>query len=390
MSNRFHALPISGKIITFILLLVITVSSASELSVAMASTATSSTNTETEEQRREEERRESTYQYIPDYTPRDFSNLTSIYRPIAVTLNNAPGALPQHGVRQAEIIYETLVEGGITRMLAIFPDITELGSIGSIRSSRPYFVNIAEIHDAIFVHGGGSPQALSMLGDRGSDHLDGIFGPGYNAFHRVSERARIHSLFSSGAEVTQAIAAMDLRETHYSGFRSSLLYMPYADPDINTEETDESTRLSSTNTSVRGRNPRGSGRGTDISVRFSSSHTTRFRYDISDNLYYISTQRNERYIDGNNNNQVAVSNVIVIKTDISRIPGDGSGRLSIRITGSGTGYYFNRGRYTEISWYSPNDTSQFEYTLPDGSPLILEYGKTYICIVPIDARIRAN
>jgi hypothetical protein len=79
-------------------------------------------------------------------------------RPYAVMINNIKVALPHCGVSKADIIYEVLVEG-TTRMMAIFSDISDAGALGSMRSIRPYFIELARSYDAIVVHAGGSEQA---------------------------------------------------------------------------------------------------------------------------------------------------------------------------------------------------------------------------------------
>ena len=86
-------------------------------------------------------------------------------RPVAVMLNNLKKALPQLGVSQADIIYEAPAEGGITRMLAVFQSVEEVGNIGSVRSARDYYVSLAMGHDALYLHAGG-PMPPSRTGGR--------------------------------------------------------------------------------------------------------------------------------------------------------------------------------------------------------------------------------
>ena len=87
------------------------------------------------------------------------TNSTS--RPYAVMINNINVARPlQSGLQDAYIIYEIIVEGGITRYMALFLD-QDTERIGSIRSARHYFLDYALENDAIYVHHGQSPQAQS-------------------------------------------------------------------------------------------------------------------------------------------------------------------------------------------------------------------------------------
>ena len=89
-------------------------------------------------------------------------------RPVAVMLNNLKKALPQLGVSQADIIYEAPAEGGITRMLAVFQSVEEVGNIGSVRSARDYYVSLAMGHDALYLHAGGSPGAYAAIKNWGA------------------------------------------------------------------------------------------------------------------------------------------------------------------------------------------------------------------------------
>ena len=87
-------------------------------------------------------------------------------RPIAVMINNMIKALPQWGISQADIIYEMLAEGRITRLLAIFQDYSKIEYLASVRSARPYYLELALGHDALFVHAGGSPEAYRDISGR--------------------------------------------------------------------------------------------------------------------------------------------------------------------------------------------------------------------------------
>lgn len=87
----------------------------------------------------------------------------SLPRPLAVMINNAPAARPQSGVSEADILYEILAEGGITRLIGIFQSHTGVVKIGPIRSIRPYLLDIGESYGGVTVHAGGSPAAYAIL-----------------------------------------------------------------------------------------------------------------------------------------------------------------------------------------------------------------------------------
>ena len=99
-------------------------------------------------------------------------NEASKTRPYAVMVNNVDGARKlQSGLQDAYIIYEMMVEGGITRYLALFMD-KDVDRIGSIRSARHYYLDYALENDAIYVHHGYSPQAKSDWNTLGVDRIE--------------------------------------------------------------------------------------------------------------------------------------------------------------------------------------------------------------------------
>ena len=83
------------------------------------------------------------------------------------SINNHKEAMPQHGISQADIYYEMLVEGTVTRCLGVFTDIGSVEKLGAIRSARIYTVSLTQCYDAILCHAGGSAEAdtaISKLG----------------------------------------------------------------------------------------------------------------------------------------------------------------------------------------------------------------------------------
>lgn len=85
-------------------------------------------------------------------------------RPMAIMINNFSAARPQSGLTGADVIWEVLAEGGITRLVAIFQSTDALtNTIGPVRSNRAYLIDIADSYGAVMAHAGGSPEAYSIL-----------------------------------------------------------------------------------------------------------------------------------------------------------------------------------------------------------------------------------
>ena len=283
-------------------------------------------------------------------------------RPIAVMLNNLKAALPQHGVSQADMIYEVLAEGGITRMLGVFQTVEGVGNIGSIRSSRTYYLELALGHDAVYLHAGGSPDAYDKIIEWSVTALDCVNGP-YEGTLYWRDRSRIknagyeHSVFTSGSKILELFPTYRFRQEHEADYTYDLAFL------------DDGT-------------PAGGEKAGVILVPFSKYKTGVFRYHLESGLY-MAEEYGNAYVDGNNDQQVGVTNVIVLKTACELIPGDDAGRLAVTLTGSGEGWYACGGKIIPIIWSKQDRNSQFVYQTAQGETLSLGRGKTYVNIIPL-------
>jgi len=282
-------------------------------------------------------------------------------RPVAVMFNNIKAAQPQLGVSQADIIYEIPAEGGVTRMLGLFQSLEGVETLGSIRSTRPYYLEAALGHDAILVHAGGSPDAYANIRSWSMANIDGVNGgPSHDeVFWRDAERKKNsgyeHSLLTSGENIQAFLDTGKYRTEHQEGYTYT---QSFAEDGTPVEGTPAD----------------------HFKLYFTNYKTGVFEYDPETMLYYIS-QYGGAYTDGNTGEQVGVTNVLVLETNISIIPGDKEGRLTVRMTGTGEGTYFCGGKYIPIQWSKADRGSQFVYTKQDGTPLTLGQGSTYVCIM---------
>lgn len=281
-------------------------------------------------------------------------------RPVAVMLNNLKKAQPQLGVSQADVIYEVPAEGGITRMLAIYQTLDGIGELGSIRSARPYYIELALGHDALYVHAGGSPEAYSDLKSWDVDNIDGVNGgPKHDAvFWRDAARKKTmgyeHSLLTSGEKITEFWNNSKYPTTHSEG---------YIYPQTFMEEP------------LSGGTP-----AEHVKLYYTSYKTGLFDYDTGTGKYLVS-QYKAPYTDGSTGEQVSATNVLFLETDISVIWGDTEGRLTVRTTGEGKGTLFRSAQSIPIHWSRADRNSPFVYTTADGQPLVLGQGNSYICLL---------
>ena len=285
-------------------------------------------------------------------------------RPVAVMLNNLKAAQPQLGTTQADIIYEVPAEGGITRMLGVYQSLDGVETIGSIRSARPYYMELALGHDAVYVHAGGSPEAYQKLKEWKMDHIDGVNGGASqeDVFWRDAQRRKTmgyeHSLLTSGERISGYLSTVRYSTLHKEDYRYPQAFA--ADAEVKDGTPAEHLKL-----------------------LYTSYKTGLFDYDAEQGAYRIS-QYGSPYVDGNTGEQVCAVNVLLLETDISRIPGDSEGRLKVRTTGEGSGTLLLGGKSTAIRWSRADRTSPFVYTTEDGQTLTLRCGNSYVCLLDPD------
>lgn len=282
-------------------------------------------------------------------------------RPVAVMINNIKKAQPLLGVQQADVIYECLVEGGITRLMAVYQEPDKMEVVGSVRSARPYYIHLAKGLDAVYVHVGGSNQARELLDtglvpdfDLGKlDHL---------MWRDPQRRAQLgyeHSAVTSGELLTQGMKEKQVRTKLRENRPDTTLFGPNS-PVLQGEDTSR------------------------LSVSFSSYKTTDFTYNSQKQEYEIS-QFGAPQTDGNTGGQVSKPNILVLT--INTYPIDDYGLQAMDLKGEGTGTYISKGKRIEIKWSRETEDSPFVYTTPGGQALTMLPGQFYICCAPKKARI---
>ena len=288
-------------------------------------------------------------------------------RPLAVMFNNIKEALPLHGISQADLIYEALAEGGVTRIMGFYKKPSDVPRFGSIRSTRAYYLDIAQGHDAILMHAGGSPEALNLISSRKLLTLDGtrMNAPFYRDQERLDKKYSLeHTMFTNGKDLEQTITNLNSRIEYEDGY----------DPHAAFEFIERST-------------PGGDAAAKNVRVKFSNYKTTLFDYDASEGLYFVS-QFGEPMNDAENGRQVRVKNVLVIYTETKVL--DSAGRLYTRMTGTGSGLYICDGKAENIFWSKDGPADPYVYTLTDGAPLKIGRGVSYINIVNAAATVETS
>ena len=145
-------------------------------------------------------------------------------RPVAVMLNNIEAAQPMTGVSFADVIYECVVEGSLTRMMGIFENYDDLEKIGSVRSCRNYFVYYALEYDAIYCHYGQSSYAVPLLEEPFVDNLSGLSSIGNTVYYRTTDRQAPHNAYASAKGIKKGIETMGYDTAYSPDYRGKFTF----------------------------------------------------------------------------------------------------------------------------------------------------------------------
>ena len=317
----------------------------------------------------------------PPYTPNPWTgwekaaDFDDNMRATAIMINNISVARPQKGLSQANILFESKVEGGITRFMAIFEDYTKIdGDVGPVRSGRDQFLQWAMPYHALYCHIGRSGITQTYIDSFEYNYLD-VDGQ-YRIFTERRNRPGYDTEHTSytNAELLQAVIdkyEYDMNKTYGSPVFDFVDY----------RENNGTRELSGQQV-------------TDISVVHSEVYRTYFTYDEAANRYMMSQyngskRTRENTVDESNGQQLGFENVIIAFADISKYPWPGDGPYDpnyqkVDLSYGGVGYYFSNGRMEQIRWFKGGAPDVLRFTDMDENPLKINCGKSYIGFVDYD------
>ena len=280
-------------------------------------------------------------------------------RPIAVMIDNHSGAWPQAGLNQAYMVYEIIVEGGETRLMALFKGV-DVEKIGPVRSARHYFVDYAMENDAIYTHFGESPQANSDIKRYGVDEIDGIAEDG-TTFWRVKDKAAPHNAVTSMEKLIQS--AKNKKYTMTSNEESVL---NYTTDEINLEEGQSATM---------------------ITIPHSQLQTVKYEYD-EQNKVYKRYARGKAQLDWDTDEPVTTKNIIITFCDNYTLNDkENKGRQGLKNIGTFDGYYITNGRAIKIQCIKNARDEQTVYQTLDGKEIEVNDGNTFVNICSIATKV---
>ena len=280
-------------------------------------------------------------------------------RPIAFMIDNHKSAQPQAGLNDAYIVYEIIVEGGESRLMALFKG-KNLEKIGPIRSSRHYFLDYAMENDAIYVHYGWSPQAQSDISTYKINNINGI-SESNKTFWRVKDKSAPHNAVTSTEEILKVAQKKNYRTT--SDEKSVLNYIT---EEVNLENGQIANK---------------------ITKHYSISNKMKYEYDINTKMY-TRYSKGKKQVDWVTGEDVKTKNIIItFAKNYTLNDGENKDRQGLNNIGSLDGYYITNGKAIKITCNKSSRTAKTIYKDLDENEIEVNDGNTFIQICPIDADV---
>lgn len=273
--------------------------------------------------------------------------------PVAVMYSNIYDAMPQSSISYADVVFESFVEGGITRLCCLFENQTQLEKIGPVRSCRTYYLMFAKEFEANYVHFGYSEYAEKYLKQSKFHSLDGMV---YCNFYRTDDRVAPHNAYTSWDGIMESVKEKGYQTVYTSDYTSPFTF-----------NTDDNKDIVIQN-------------GQDCSAFYVGYPYNKpwFEYD-NQTKTYKRFQFEAPQIDELNGQQLAYKNILVKYVEPQYYD---NGTPNYKVSGTGKGLYITDGKAVEVTWVKRSETEgATRYYYSNGEEVILNQGKTYICQV---------
>ncbi len=275
-------------------------------------------------------------------------------RPLAIMMSNDKESLPQYGINRAGVVYEAPVEGAMNRYMAIMENYDDLDRIGSVRSCRTYYTYFAREFDAIYAHCGQSTFARPYL--KNVDNINGVESIGNTAYYRTSDRKRPHNFYASFEGIQKAIETLGYSQEYDEEYRGHYYFAGENHPVILDGE--------------------GTFSGVLITPGYPFSKPW-FAYNEEDKLYHRFQYSGEHR---GSEGQIAVKNIIIQCCASGYYATTDYRNINVH-EDLGGGFFITNGRAERISWKKDGEFGVTHYYGPDGKEIVLNPGKTWVCIV---------
>ena len=298
-------------------------------------------------------------------------------KPLLIKIDNAPAARPHYGINQADMVFEIIVEGGVTRLAGVF-HAQDPASIGSVRSARLVDRTLTQMVRGALVYSGTSAHAWSFISkDAGEGKYVELSADHAQGYFRVNFRAAPYNLFTSTANQRENLKKLGA-ETSKDIPKWAFLASP-----------DHPATIAGMT---------GGALATEITIPYrADTSAVSYQYDATTKTYarfQNAAGRTVRDIDAVTSKPVAATSVVIIQTEIWDVPDivDASGALSndMRMTGTGPATVFRDGLRQDGTWSRMDDTSAFTFKNAAGEAILLSPGQPWIHVVPNEMKVTSQ
>ncbi|HVF69541.1 MAG TPA: DUF3048 domain-containing protein, partial [Xanthomonadales bacterium] len=277
---------------------------------------------------------------------KDQKNWWEAHRPLGVMVENHEDSRPQSGMNAADVVYEVVAEGGITRFLNVYY-CQDAGIVGPVRSARTYFLDFISEYgpNPLYAHVGGAntpgpADALGQINDYGWGGYNDLnqFSIGFPTYRRDESRlgrsvATEHTMYSITSKLWDVGKKRELTEKDKEGVRWDDDFIKYSFKDDEPESK------------------RGNTKSIDIEFWNNSNYYVNWIYNKKSNLY-LRNNGGAKHIDRNTKKQLSAKNVVVLYMTEGRANDGYEGNLHMLYGTKGTGKasIFMDGRETKGAW----------------------------------------
>lgn len=265
--------------------------------------------------------------------------------PFMAIIENSKDARPQSGLSKADIVFETMAEGGIPRFMALF-HMEIAKEIGPIRSVRPYFIEISQSLDLPFAHCGGSEDALKSIDLNNLMSLNEMKFS--DAYWRDNSKKPPHNLYTSSEKITSLLNENQFNKVPNSNLKFDSSYWDNKDFK----------------------------RCSDIKINMNKYYDTSYKYEEGIYKKFIGK---DIFIDKSSDTEIKLTNIVIQQTTITL--SKDKIHVDIPLVGEGNGYVLSQGKVIPILWSKKDLNSATELRDEKGNMVLLSEGKTWWNIV---------
>ena len=270
---------------------------------------------------------------------------------IAVMIDNHPDALPQAGLKDAPVVYEAPVEGGLTRFMAIYAKNGVAEKVGPVRSARPYYLDwLREYGDALYMHCGGSPAALDLIKQENIFDANEFYNGGY--YWRDNLRYAPHNLYTKAGNWQKLWSDKSVARTIkvWDGWKF-----------------DETSPTGTEATDIK-----------ELNIKYSPGYEAGWKYNAVNKNF-------ERQMDGkphaDTTGQITADNILIQFASVEIL--DEVGRRAIETVGQGEARVLRDGKIIKGIWKKEGIYDRTRFFNASGEEIKLKPGRTWIQVVPL-------